>query len=122
MDATTLNFLTDMAARNATSSDYARAEELALLAKLSDGVKECFDLQLLLDEVDLAEPDRNLAATLQEYGQKLGAMNREMLALRAQIQKVAGIRREIDVLEARVGTPMLEQATAEVALSPAPET
>lgn len=110
-------FLTQIAARDATSSAYARAEELALLAKVAEGLKECFELQLALDEVALAETDLTLAGSLQEYGQKLGGLGREMQTMRAQIQKVAKIRVEIDRLEERVGAPLRKEMERTAELS-----
>lgn len=105
MHESTVAFLEAMAARNATSSAYTREAEDRLLRLLADGLRECFDLQLLYDRVELDDPES--AKTLGEYRGKTLSFLRVGQELRAKIQELAKIRREIEEVEARVGVPML---------------
>lgn len=94
--------------RQATASGFAGAECRALSRKVADAVKESFDLLLLCDEMEQAEPDADLRASLGEYRQKFGALDRELRKLREQIQHVETIKAELHSVHLRLAAKVRE--------------
>ncbi|MGE4191686.1 MAG: hypothetical protein AB7G12_17510 [Thermoanaerobaculia bacterium] len=108
MVAETIALLKAVQKREFTNCECSRSESAALLKVVSHGVKECFDLQMLFDEMEHAETDPDLRASLGEYRQKFGALDRELRALRDQIQKVAAIKAQLRQVHERLAKPLLE--------------
>lgn len=109
MHEATRAFLEKVGGRKALRCDEGTETCDAVAEMVDAALRELLDLQSAFDRAERLEEDTDLVATMGEYQQKIGALTREMQALREQAKKVERVKRELHRVHDRIGVPRLNE-------------